>query len=1686
MYGNNYISHGMVFFDINSMKRALKGVSYFLLCIIVLLLILVVLLQTHWAKNLLREKVQTYVQNKTNTKFEIGSIDFSFPKWVEVNGLFMLDRANDTLLCGKQIKVDVDMIALIQSQYVINKVVLDQIYVNLYNKDKDSTFNYQFVIDAFKSKKTKTATTDTTSALNLEIKDVYVSNTRFKQNDYFGGNLMDIAIQKFHLNVDSINFKDLHVDINDLTVEGLDFKYVITKEQKSSTGKTPNPLFNINKTIIKNSNVYFENIPDYLLSKNAITYLEVVDLNNTTTLNTYTTKSIELNNSFVFFQHRSENEIVKVIQDTVMAIANNTTALGVIVGDIDLQNNAFIYNNISKPKKNAGLDYYHLDLTGVKLVATNTRFDNGNVNTHLKSFAFKDKSGLTLDTLSGRVNMDSSNITVKDFFAQTPYSTIAMEAMIYPQFFIKRNNIKARMPDNEFRLFQTIISEKDLKLLDEALARKYKQQLDILGNLSIDTYIKGNPKQLTIQSLVVNSIKNKDLVINLNGYITNPSDLKKAGYNLNINEVSASKALIVPFIPLGSQPINLPPRLSIKGLVSGNLEDVKTDVKVNSAYGVADVKATLRGFDKPKSMVYDLILTAQNLETGKWIGRDTMLGLLNGRVAVKGNKGFDVKTNNLTVLADIQSFRFNQNVIHNINTDLNLNSGIVKGKASIKDTLIGFSFDGQANVQTDYPSVNAVININKANLLALGLVTDSLMVTAFSTIKVENSTPQNLNAIIKIDSGVLIRNARTIRVDSATALAFVRNDSTFINVVSPFVDAEVNSTVYYNQMAALVQKVINQFIPPTMAASNMIDSSKNIKITEGSINANIAIKPSETYSAFVNNLTFDDPILINGNITTARGDSAVNIKLNLPSLSLGSVHVSPTIGTVLGRNDSLLVDILMDTLQASSFLLYDAHIKGGFSKKNISALITTNNLDKKELYQLNLFATPNNEKGYDISLGKVLILNNTNWLVNEQNVVKTTPDGFNVQHFDVNNQEQQIKINNETASVNSPLLVKISNFQLKTISGVLNEDSLSINGIMNVDLKVTDLKNTIPTMDGHIKVDSLVYQKIKVGNLDVTAQSQNGNVKLDGKLVGDGNDVGLSGTYSAKTLNANIHLDPLTMATAESFAKGFIAKSSGSVTGDINITGEPTKPIWKGDLTFNKAQTTYADYGTLFKIDNQTLKLNYPSVIFDRFTIQDAYNNIMSIDGRINQTPKNDFIADLDIRARDFQAVNNTPIDNKMIHGKAIIDMDGQLKGNIYAPDLSGTLVIKKGTDLTYVRQITAPSATEREGVIKFVDMDTINNLLAINILQEALNQQKQSQKRGSYHFNMNIEVQKEAKFTIVVDPMTGDKLQVQGIAQINTEVNPDGNTALIGSYDLEKGSYDLSYQFIKRKFILQAGSVITLNGDPMNADANITAIYEIKTPAIDLIKNEIGGSTAAANDIYQRKTPFQVLLKLKGKVTKPEISFDIVLPDKAEGVTTEMATTINNKLDQLRADESSMNKQVFALLVFNKFLGEQSSDFFAGNNNGRGNKLLGNQSVSGFLNGAINQIAADLIKGVDVDVNLESVTDDPNAERTDLNVALAKSFLNDRLNISVGKSFTLEGNNPSANNNSNDNNTQFIPDVNTTYKLTKDGKLMLRAYRKSQYEALLDGYFIETGVSFNFTIDYDKFREMLKKNKPK
>ena len=95
--------------------------------------------------------------------------------------------------------------------------------------------------------------------------------------------------------------------------------------------------------------------------------------------------------------------------------------------------------------------------------------------------------------------------------------------------------------------------------------------------------------------------------------------------------------------------------------------------------------------------------------------------------------------------------------------------------------------------------------------------------------------------------------------------------------------------------------------------------------------------------------------------------------------------------------------------------------------------------------------------------------------------------------------------------------------------------------------------------------------------------------------------------------------------------------------------------------------------------------------------------------------------------------------------------------------------------------------------------------------------------------------------------------------------MDPSGKITMAGSYELEDGAYQLTFNLLRRKFNIQKGSKIVWGGEPTKADVSITAAYEVNTPPLDLVKNQLGDLSDNSRNTYLQKLPFQVFLKMTG-----------------------------------------------------------------------------------------------------------------------------------------------------------------------------------------------------------------------------
>lgn len=331
----------------------------------------------------------------------------------------------------------------------------------------------------------------------------------------------------------------------------------------------------------------------------------------------------------------------------------------------------------------------------------------------------------------------------------------------------------------------------------------------------------------------------------------------------------------------------------------------------------------------------------------------------------------------------------------------------------------------------------------------------------------------------------------------------------------------------------------------------------------------------------------------------------------------------------------------------------------------------------------------------------------------------------------------------------------------------------------------------------------------------------------------------------------------------------------------------------------------------------------------------------------------------------------------------------------------------------------------------------------------------------------------------MVIDEGNGDFIRMKGEALLSAGIDPSGNVSLTGSYELEEGAYELSFNFLKRRFVIEKGSRITWLGEPTKADVDLTAIYVANTAPLSLVENQIPSASTGDINRYKQRLPFEVNLMMKGELMKPIITFDIILPeDENYNVANEIVENVDLRLQQLRTEPSELNKQVFALLLLNRFVSENPFENKASDGFNAG--AMARQSVSKILTQQLNNLASDLIQGVDINFDVVSTDDYTTGERqnrSDLNVSLSKELLNDRLKVTVGNNFELEG--PQQ---SNQKANNIAGDIALDYMLSRDGRYMIRGYRKNEFEGRIDGYIIETGLKFIITLDYNSFRELFKK----
>ena len=708
-------------------------------------------------------------------------------------------------------------------------------------------------------------------------------------------------------------------------------------------------------------------------------------------------------------------------------------------------------------------------------------------------------------------------------------------------------------------------------------------------------------------------------------------------------------------------------------------------------------------------------------------------------------------------------------------------------------------------------------------------------------------------------------------------------------------------------------------------------------------------------------------------------------------------------------------------------------------------------------------------------------------------------DGVLINTVRLEQDSQLLEVSSTEPYGNAPIRVTTRGVQLANLARLANQDTTLAAGELNGTVVVRDYlaKDNQLAFVGSVYVDSLRVMTQPIGNLTARFRnSTDGRINVNTTLAGPYNDVTVVGFYNPEdakqALDLAINLKRLDARTIEAFSAGELRQAKGKLVGEFTVNGAADNPQLNGSVAFDSVAFNVKQLNATYRIDQEKLNFAGQTITLNDFNVRDTLGRTLTTDGTIVLRNLPDASYNLRVRASKFQVLNASRKDNNYGYGQASVTADLRIKGAGTSPSINGTVRLEDGSKVSVVLPDESLDVNEANGIVTFIDH---NDSLALNKYiyrpkRDSVRTRLAFDQLTNANISLDLEADEKSELTIIVDELNGDYLRARGNARLNVTVNAAGQISVLGRYDVTGGEYSLTYQVLKRQFKIQKGGYISFSGDPLKADLNITAIYAVSVPPADLIGSEsttLGADAAAA----KRKLPFNVTLSMSDNLAAPKLDFDIRLAEagQSKGSSSPLATTIENKLSTLRQDQSQINKQVFALLILNRFLPETTADFFSGSNNGG----LDNQaegiartSVSKLISEQLGQLASGILKGFDVDFNLLSQTGSSNTggttngARTDLNVGLSRSFLEGRITVSVGKNFVLENTAKAATGAS-----QVFDNLSVNYGITRDGRYVLRAYRSNNYQAVLDGYVIETGVGFIITFDYNRLSEMFRRSSP-
>lgn len=1332
------------------------------------------------------------------------------------------------------------------------------------------------------------------------------------------------------------------------------------------------------------------------------------------------------------------------------------------VNNVVVRKSSLTYDVLDQPRRPGRFDPNHLAVNNLRADLALPQLKNNDFDIRVKRLSFDEGSGFSLQRLSTDVHITDNALDIKDINVKLPNSDIRLDDIHLEYSSLKNLG-------SELGQMPLAVSTTGSRITPSDLAAFAPQLRSLDDPLLVTTTVVRDAQRIDVPRLSLRS-GDGNLSLDVHGDFVLPTqggfhalNLQHIDLDVTAGKLDQLMALVPNLSPQARRIISRCGNVSLNGELHNTPATLQFNGSVGTSLGKAVVDAALKQ-QGGMSHIAGHVKT-DGLQLGTLIDKRDLLD----QIAIDAQIDALVQGNDVSghlegriPFVDIKGTRY-----HNITADVDKQGNDFMGSLAMNDPNGRLGLEGRAVIDGANSNYDLNITTDGLNLARLGITGDypDHRLSTTATASFWGNSFDNASGHIELnDFSFTDGHGKGLRFNSMQLSADNNGYDKVIDIESDHISGFVTGQYDFKTIVPTVKHMLSSAFPKYFG--DYADYTHGGEPND--VKLNLVITPDEALHA-MHNLPFRLAYrtVIEGQLN--ENDSTFNLVVDAPLILQGA-------NKVIERTRLLLaLDNETDKVVLNVQSRYPA--KKGMIDLNLDASGQDNLIGADMAWRMpmehdfhgNLNLTGLLDRGSDGGLKadidihpSQLVFNDTIWEVAKGHV-GIDNGAIKIDNLAGGRTDQFIEINGTIShDPDDELCLELSDVNLDYVFETLAIDHVDFGGRATSKVYASDLLSGSPKIyTPSLAIKNISYNDAVMGDLDISAEfdSSTGGILVKGDIAQPNGRSSLldGGIYIADdSLYIEFDTDHANVAFLKPYMAAFTSDVEGEMSGKAILFGNFHTINLKGDIVADSIRFLLDYVNCYYTASNVPIHIVPDFIEFQDIPIHDREGNEAKLGGWLKHDafhrPEFNFaITD----AHNFLSYDTNPTINPVwygtIYGNGSCFVDGgpgivNIRVNmVSAPKSKFTFVMSDteqadSYDFITFRDREAPPVPDVQPQVDSLE-------LVLSQLKHQVQQEVNSEP-SAYNIDLQGDITPDVAITVIMDPVGGDRIKATGSGHMRMTYNNNGELETYGRYTLDKGTYNFTLQdVIIKDFTIRDGSSISFHGDPYAAVLDLEAVYMLNANIMDLDE-----SFGKEKDLNRTNVPVHALLRAKGIISQPEISFDLEFPS--------LTTDNYHKVKSIINTDEMMNRQIIYLLALNRFYTPE----YMGTSTNQNEFLT--SVASSTIAGQLSNILGKMSDNLSISPNFR--TDKGDFSDMEVNVALSSQLLNNRL--------LLNGNFGYRDNTYHPSNTNFIGDFDIEYLLNSKGTFRLKAYNHfNDQNYYKESRLTTQGVGIVWKHDFDK-----------